>query len=253
VPLNDEIKSVLDGESEGCIVQGDCLEVMADMPDGCVDAAITSPPYNMGGNSLGYQPLSDVGQRHYDEYDDSLGGDEYTEWILEAIDCVSRMARYTFWNMQYLKSTKDTIACIMSREAHRMKDVVIWQKQAVSHIQRGHMSSGFEFVFAIGHDSSGVFKYNNFPDNGYVPNIQTWYKTESFKSHHATFPVALPTHFASYFTKPGDIILDPFCGSGTTCVAAKKLGRRYIGIELSEKYCRIARNRVANTERPLFE
>ena len=45
-------------------------------------------------------------------------------------------------------------------------------------------------------------------------------------------------------TKPTDIILDPFCGSGTTCVAAKMLGRNYIGIDISEEYCKIARERL---------
>ena len=50
----------------------------------------------------------------------------------------------------------------------------------------------------------------------------------------------------------GDIILDPYCGSGTTCVAAKKLGRRYIGIEIDEKYAAIARSRIASTPKPLF-
>jgi len=46
------------------------------------------------------------------------------------------------------------------------------------------------------------------------------------------------------YSNPGDLILDPFCGSGTTCVAAKMLGRRYIGIDISEEYCKIARQRL---------
>ena len=50
----------------------------------------------------------------------------------------------------------------------------------------------------------------------------------------------------------GDLVLDPYMGSGTTCVAAKKLGRRYIGIEIDPKYARIAEARLANTPKPLF-
>jgi site-specific DNA-methyltransferase (adenine-specific) len=57
-------------------------------------------------------------------------------------------------------------------------------------------------------------------------------------------PVALLVYLIAHLSKPNDLILDPFCGSGTTCVAAKKLGRRYIGIDISEEYCEIARMRL---------
>lgn len=62
--------------------------------------------------------------------------------------------------------------------------------------------------------------------------------------HPATFPDKLAEDLILAFTSPGDLVLDPMCGSGTTCVMAKKHGRNSIGIDVSEKYCEIARERL---------
>lgn len=62
--------------------------------------------------------------------------------------------------------------------------------------------------------------------------------------HPATFPFALPRDHILTWTNPGDVVLDPFNGSGTTCAAAKMLGRRYIGIDISVEYCGIANRRI---------
>lgn len=64
--------------------------------------------------------------------------------------------------------------------------------------------------------------------------------------HSAAFPVGLPAWFIKLFTQPGDMVLDPFIGSGTTAVAAKRLGRACIGIEKEQEYCNIAAKRIAD-------
>jgi len=64
------------------------------------------------------------------------------------------------------------------------------------------------------------------------------------RSHSATFPVALPAWFIKLFTVEGNLVLDPFMGSGTTAVAAKQLHRHYVGIETSEEYCELAKQRL---------
>ena len=64
------------------------------------------------------------------------------------------------------------------------------------------------------------------------------------KNHSAAFPEALPAWFIKLFTQPGDLVLDPFLGSGTAAVAAKRLGRYYLGVELLPEYVEMARKRI---------
>jgi DNA modification methylase len=231
------------------IYHGDCLEILPELPK--VDLVLTSPPYNTGNKNLGYQPKSKIGQNHYGEYTDNLPDDTYNKWIISIIQKCLSISRYVFWNMQYLVSTKSIVNNIFKNLDDNLKDIFIWKKQAVAQIcvkDSPILANGFEFVFLFGQDNSKIFKYSNFPSNGYVPNIQEWYKKESFPEHHATFTKEMCKYFIQYFTKNNDTVLDPFLGSGTTAVACKQLGRQCIGIEIEEKYCEIAVKRLAQRE-----
>jgi DNA modification methylase len=72
------------------------------------------------------------------------------------------------------------------------------------------------------------------------------------KNHSAAFPVELPAWFIELFTQPGDVVLDPFVGSGSTTVAAIQLGRNYVGIDISHDYVELARDRVSERQIQLF-
>jgi DNA modification methylase len=128
-----------------------------------------------------------------------------------------------------------------------LKDIFIWRKQAVSNItaKQGGMAKGWEYVFMFGENNKSTFEYNNFPSNGYVPNIQEFYKEEFFSNHHATFPKKLAGYFIRYFTKENDLVLDIFNGVGTTTAACEQWNRRWIGIDIIPEYCEIARKRIA--------
>jgi len=73
------------------------------------------------------------------------------------------------------------------------------------------------------------------------------------RNHSAAFPEDLPTWFIKLFTQPEDVVLDPFIGSGTTAVAAKRLKRNYVGIDINETFCQYARKRVFQIQPRLFD
>lgn len=80
-----------------------------------------------------------------------------------------------------------------------------------------------------------------------VPGEAVWeMTTESSVDHPAPFPIELPRRLIVLYTRPGDVVLDPFMGSGSTAVAARLTGRQYVGYELSDEYCALAQKRLAS-------
>lgn len=207
----------------------------------------------MGNKNLGYQPKSSVGQNFYINKEiDNMSEESYTKWILEIVNKCISISNYVFWNMQMLSSNKNTILEMLYNFKNNLKDIFIWQKVAVAQIPTSkdfkdhRLATGFEFVFIFGKDNSRTFNDVNFPKNGYVPNIKTFYKKESFVEHHATFPVELPKYFIQNFSHENDVIFDPMMGVGTTGVAAMQLNRNFIGIEIEPTYFNKAKQRIDN-------
>ncbi|MCS7311226.1 MAG: site-specific DNA-methyltransferase, partial [Armatimonadetes bacterium] len=107
-----------------------------------------------------------------------------------------------------------------------------------------------------------LYRFNSRAGSGFGKRIANWIgreyayptnvlhmATECYNRYHAaTFPVELPAWFIKLFTEPGDVVLDPFIGSGTTAVACVRLDRRYIGIEIKEEYVRLAEERIAKEQ-----
>lgn len=214
------------------------LETMARMPDNFVDLVVTSPPYNTGGKSL------TTGQ-FYKDYEDDLNSDEYKDFIFNNVKELIRVTKhYVCYNFQILSNNKGIYLEFMNEFKENIKDIAIWKKQAVAQIQKGKMATGFEFIVILGKDSKMNFEYNNFPENNYVPNIQTWHKKESIKGHGATMPVEMARYFIEYFSKEGDIVYDPFMGTGTTAIASILQKRKYIGSEITQQYIDIANKRL---------
>ena len=90
-------------------------------------------------------------------------------------------------------------------------------------------------------------------DKVYPTNVLMLPTECSNKNHSAAFPEALPEWFIKLFTKQGDIVLDPFMGSGTTLSVAKKMGRNSIGIDISPEYCKMAQRSLVHIEAGSFD
>ncbi len=238
--MNPEIDAVLKGESEGCIITGDCLEIMADMPDGCVDAVVTDPPY---GVELTLKNNDYRDSEHFDHGTSLRASRAYhdDESVLETIT-------------RALTEAARVGPCALVFTGHRLL-----------HGYPKPASIGCVFVAAgAGRDRWGFGCFSPIAYYGKDPYLaagkgarpNACYGTQP-GTRSIDHPCPKPLEWMLWAVKrasisAGRIILDPFAGSGTTCVAAKKLGRRWIGIEIDPKYAESARRRVASTPRPLF-
>ena len=195
---------------ENTIICGDCLEVMKDWPDGCVDLVLTDPPYHKEYLHL-WEPLALSSGRLLID-----GGLLVTLTGHHSFNVIVKgMTKHLdFYWIGGMPSTSGFVGRYHPRQMMCTAKPVLW-------LSKGKPNK-HEYVFDY-----------FLPKLGNTKEYHDWGQ-----------PVGWFLYYINKLTKPNDLILDPFCGSGTTCVAAKMLGRRYIGIDISEEYCQIAEDRL---------
>ncbi len=236
------------------IILGDAREVLKKLPDNCIHLMVTSPPYNTG-----------------KEYDEDLTLGEYLDFVEEVMKEVYRVL---VWGGRVCFNVADLgrkpyiplHAYLIERFekiGFLMRGIVIWYKGdavAGGSTAWGTFASSVNPVLRDVHEyiivmSKGSFKREKKPGKEATLSKEefieftrsVWkFSPESAKrvGHPAPFPVELPYRCIQLYTFRGDVVLDPFIGSGTTAVAALMTGRHFVGIDINPEYVEIARKRV---------
>ena len=237
------------------IVTGDCVAHMDSLPAGCVDLAFADPPYN-----IGYR---------YDVYRDRKPREAYLAWTEAWLGATCRLLKPTG---SLFVAIGDEYAAEMKARLDAlgltMRNWLVWHYTFGPHCERkfgrGHahilyyVKDRKNFTFnadAVRIPSARQTAYKDKranPKGRVPPDVWTFPRVcGTFRErtgHPCQLPEAMLERVVLAASDPGGLVLDPFAGSGTTLAAAKRLGRRWLGFELSEDYARAARERLEKVE-----
>ena len=221
-----------------------CLDTMKRIPDNFVNVVITSPPYNMNlrirnGVYTSRQIVKELSTK-YEGFADNVPINEYYEFHSKVIKELLRISNLVFYNIQIVTGSKRAFFKIIGDFADNLKDIIVWDKgngQPAMKEQVLNRRTELLLVFENDYPISRQFRNATFK-RGTLDDI--WLiKRERKKgavNHGATFPEKLVETILLNFSKKGDIIYDPFLGTGTTALVAKKMNRHYLGSEINADY-----------------
>lgn len=261
------------------IYNGNCLEILRDLPDECIDLIVTSPPYadarkkTYGGIPVaGYvdwflpisfelkRVLRPNGSFILNIKERAINGERAT-YVIELI-LEMRKRQGWLWTEEYIWHKKN---CYPGKWPNRFRDA--WER-CLHFTKQKDFNMYQEAVMVPMGDWTGK-RLNKLSErdktrdesrsmSGFGKNVSNWLDRDmaypdnvlymatecSNRSHSATFPITLPSWFIKLFTKEGDTVLDPFMGSATTAIACMKLDRRYVGMEIMKDYYELALSNV---------
>lgn len=269
------------------IKHGDCLEVLQEYPDNMFDLIVTSPPYadkrknTYGGTSpekyVGWflprskqflRILKPTGTFILNIKEKAEGGERHT-FVIELILALRKQG--WLWTEEFIWHKKN---CYPGKWPNRFRDA--WER-CLQFNKTRHFKMNQEAVMVPMGDwadarlksigKNDVVRFDSQVGSGFGKNITNWIGREKAyptnvlhlatecgnKNHSAAFPEALPEWFIKLFTDEGDLVLDPFVGSGTTCAVAQQLRRNSVGIEILAEYCGLAEGEVEANDYQLFE
>lgn len=233
-------------------------EDMADIPDGSVGLAFTSPPYNAGKDFdqnldlAGYfRLIAGVGAEVYRVL---KPGGRYVVNIAN-LGRKPYIPLHAYFYSIHMAAGFLPAGEIIWRKGKGMNGSCAWGTWCSAKAPRLRDVHEYLLVFA-----KERFDRPDRGDTGIAPaefmagTLSVWdIAPESARrvGHPAPFPVQLASRTVSLFSYVGDVVLDPFCGSGTTCMAAALSGRKYAGYDISPEYCQLAERRIADATRQL--
>lgn len=246
-----------DGELSYDVRMGDAIEHMKSMPDASIDVCVTSPPYWKG--------------FEYEAYFNSYK--QYLDWTRDWMTEVKRILKP--YGTFYLNVSNDTNTTIRAYEImdiakelmFKIHDTIIWYRynQQPANTDR-QLTNQTEFVFMFRKTSSNVhlnkelvlkelpelFKTQNVGNvwelsfNSSKSGISFGRKATKSKWGHSGYPIQLPLACIYLSSNEGDLVLDPFMGTGTTGEACVRAKRNFIGVDLMEEYCQCSTDRIMN-------
>ena len=218
------------------LYNADCMEVIKGMPNRNIDLIITDPPYKFENKGGGFFAKNNSTQR---TYLDNLRNIKCTEFeplpFLDILkDKLKKFYGYFFCNKSLVE---DYIR--FARDNKYIFDILVMAKSNPIPSYNNHHLSDLEYVIMIRENGTYFSKHKNIDD------FRKFYLKSSKKGMHpAEKPVDLIERYIRTSSKEGDVIFDPFMGSGTTGVACVNTNRSFVGIELDNNYFNIAKTRV---------
>lgn len=230
------------------IYNEDCLQTLSKIEDNSIDLIITSPPYNKGHYANKNAKQSNVwnnlnGRKiAYDSYNDDMNPDEYHEWQTKVIsECVRvlKPSGSLFYNH------KDVInhgVIVPPKWVYQFKvrQQIIWDRQSSCMIDPRYFMPANEWIYWIVKDPKAVF----FDKGQSIFKTNIWRMNAEKNPHPAPFPSVMAGNIINCCSREGDIVYDPYMGSGTTAICAIKSNRNYIGSEISANYVELAKDRI---------
>jgi len=233
------------------------METMKRIPDNSINLIITSPPYNNFRNKRVQKGKEDYWKRtviKYDNFDDEMDEDEYQEWQIKVINECLRILKddgvlcYNHKNRVFNFEEICPLTWIFKSNAS-VKQTIIWDRMGMQACNPVRFFRFEEYVYILG--KKGMkYKFNSEFAN--YNSIWRILPSKNIHDHNATFPEELVKRCIQAFSDKDDLIYDPFMGIGTTAITAKKLNRRFLGSEISEKYCSIANSLLKNLNNDYF-
>lgn len=247
------------------ILAGDCIEVMNSLPEGSVDLIFADPPYNLQLKGALHRPDNSLVDAVDDDWDQFSSFGAYDRFTREWLTAARRLLKPNgaLWVIGSYHNIFRVGAALQDAGYWILNDVVWRKANPMPNFRGKRFTNAHETLIwaARGQDAKGyTFRYEALKaGNEDVQMRSDWHfplctgderlkDGEGRKLHPTQKPEALLARVLLASSKPGDVVLDPFFGTGTTGAVAKRLDRRFIGIERDPAYAAAARARIAAVE-----